>query len=155
MAKFFHVYCMEGKNFLVAAAILATMLLSYGSFFAVESPPPSIVVDSSNPGIQPRTNHLVIDNANINNGGNSWSQPSGYDYRVFITNSTSQFLKVSVSYNSSGKKQNIGTYAVDANSNKTINVTNAAGHVFYLDYSSANGVVSGKVSVQASDAPLN
>ncbi|WP_454191030.1 hypothetical protein [Paenibacillus sp. Marseille-Q7038] len=149
MAKFFRLNRLKGQFFLVAAVILGTMLLSYGSFIATESPPSSIVVDSSNPRIQPGTNYLVIDNANLNNAGNSWFQPSGYDYGVFITNSSSQSLTVSVSYDLSGKKHNIGRYSVDANSNKTIHVTNAAEHVFYLDYSSANGVVSGKVSVQA------
>lgn len=143
------------KNFLVAAALVATMSLASGSVSADGSPPTSVAVNSSNSGIQPRTSFEVIDNANLNNGGNSWSQPSGYDYaRVYITNTTSQSLTVHVSYNVSGKKVNIGTYNVSKNGSTTINVTNASGHTFYLDYATANGSVGGKVNVRASDVPL-
>jgi hypothetical protein len=123
---------------------------------AVESPPPSAtIVDSSLPEIIPFTDILAIDNANLNNGGNSWSQQSGYDYaRVYISNTSSQTLNVYLSYDLSGSKQNIGNYTVSANGTLTINVTHASGHVFYVDYNTANGVVSGKISVRSSDVPL-
>ncbi|MFE0556515.1 hypothetical protein ACFW1P_11380 [Paenibacillus sp. NPDC058910] len=144
------------KSFLVCSVVVALMSLSSGSVLAVESPPPSVTtVDSSLPEITPFSDTLVIDNANLNNGGNSWTQPSGYDYaRVFISNSQSQKLNVYISYKLNGKKENIYTGTVSANGTSTINVTNGSGHVFYVDYNTADGTVSGKISVRASDVPL-
>lgn len=144
------------KSFLVLSVVVALMSLSSVSVLAVESPPPSVtIVDSSLPEITPFSDELKIDNADLNNNGNSWDQPSGYDYaRVFISNSQSQKLNVYISYKLNGKKQNIYTGTVSANGTSTINVTNASGHVFYVDYNTADGTVSGKISVRASDVPL-
>ncbi|QGG58216.1 MULTISPECIES: hypothetical protein [Paenibacillus] len=141
------------KSFFVAAVVVAAMSLSSASAIAETAPPSSTIVDSSNPVKQPRTSFLTIDNANLNNGGNSWFQPSGYDYaRVYVTNTTSSSLTVYVSYDSD--KTNIGTHTVSANSSLTINVSHASGHVFYLDYATSSGTAGGKLSVRASDVPL-
>jgi len=143
------------RSFFVFAVVVALMSLSSVSAFADSPPPSATVVDSTLPEIIPFTDFLVIDNANLNNGGNSWSQSSGYDYaRVFISNSQSQTLNVYISYDLNGSKKNIYTGTVSAKSNVTINVTNASGHVFYVDYNTADGTVSGKISVRASDVPL-
>ncbi|MEC0170856.1 hypothetical protein [Paenibacillus graminis] len=145
------------KSFLIAAAIVATMSLSSASVFATESPVPSASVVSSNPGgMHPMSDYLAVDNAKLNNGGNSWSHKSGFNYgRIYITNASSQTLTVYLSYrSSSGDKINIGTWHVSGNDTLTLNTTNAGGQTFYLDYNTPNGTVSGNVNVRASDVPL-
>jgi hypothetical protein len=143
------------RSFFIFAVVVALMSLSSVSAVADSPPPSATVVDSSLPEIIPFTDFLVIDNANLNNGGNSWSQPSGYDYaRLYISNSQSPTLNVYLSYDLNGSKQNIYTGTVSANGTLTINVTHASGHVFYVDYNTADGTVSGKISVRASDVPL-
>lgn len=143
------------KSFLILAVVVALMSLSSVSVFADSPPPSATVVDESLPEIIPFTDFLALDNANLNNGGNSWSQASGYDYaRVYISNSQSQTLNVYLSYDDSGTKHNIYTGTVNGSSSLTINVTHASGHVFYVDYNTADGTVSGKISVRVSDVPL-
>jgi beta-lactamase regulating signal transducer with metallopeptidase domain len=153
----YYMWSDKEKQFeLMPGAAISANKIDKQPALAAESPPPSAtIVDSSLPEIIPFTDILAIDNANLNNGGNSWSQQSGYDYaRVYISNTSSQTLNVYLSYDLSGSKQNIGNYTVSANGTLTINVTHASGHVFYVDYNTANGVVSGKISVRSSDVPL-
>ncbi|WP_217596470.1 hypothetical protein [Cohnella sp. GbtcB17] len=129
------------RSFFIFAVVIALISLSSVS----------AVADS------PYTDISTIDNADLNNGsgGSSWSQPSGYDYaQVYISNSQSQTLNVYLSYDLNGSKQQIYSGTVGANSTLTINVTHASGHVFYVDYNTANGNVSGKISVRASDETL-
>ncbi|WP_212959501.1 hypothetical protein [Cohnella xylanilytica] len=141
------------RSFFVFAVVVAFMPLSSVSTLADSSPPSAAVIDSSPPESIPFTDILTIDNPNLNNGGNSWSQPSAYDYaRVYISNSRSQTLNVYLSYNLNGSKQNIYTGTVSANGTLTINVTHASGHGFYVDYNTADGTVSGKINVEASGA---
>ncbi|MDI4649225.1 hypothetical protein [Cohnella hashimotonis] len=127
------------RSFFIFAVVVALMSLSSVS----------AVADS------PYTDILTINNANLNNGGSSWSQQSGYDYaQVYISNSQSQTLNVYLSYDLNGSKQQIYNGTVSANRSLTINVTHASGHVFYVNYNTANGTVSGKINVRASDGPL-
>ncbi|WP_249899554.1 hypothetical protein [Paenibacillus sp. PK3_47] len=145
------------KSFLVATAIVATMSLSSGSVFAAEPPVPTASVVSTNPGgITPMTDYVAIENASLNNGGNSWTHQAGFNYgRIYVTNTSSQTLTMYLSYrSSSGSKINIGTWTVSGNGTKTITTTNAGGQTFYLDYNTPNGTVSGTVNVRASDVPF-
>lgn len=145
------------KSFLIATAIVATMSLSSSSVFATESPVPSASTASSNPGgIHPMSDYLAVNNANLDNGGNSWTHLSGFNYgRIYLTNTSSQTLTVYLSYkSSSGSKINIGTWNVSGNDTLTVNTTNAGGQTFFLDYNTPNGTVSGKVNVRASDVAL-
>ncbi|MBD7970297.1 hypothetical protein [Paenibacillus gallinarum] len=154
------------KSSLITAAIVATMSLSSSSVFAADivvpttSVPessnsvvaPPTIVDSSNSNVLPRTSYLVIDNANLNAGGNSWNQPSGFNHaRLYVSNTSSKSLTITVSYKSGSGKVKLESYLISAKSSETVTIADASGHTFYVDYSTSDGTVSGKINVRVSD----
>lgn len=97
-----------------------------------------------------RNNYLVIDNENIYTSGKYWDQPSGYaSYRIFVSNTKNETMKVTVSYGSLSYDFN-----VSANGTNTITVNNAQAVRHYVSFSTNSGAVSGTISVRVSNTPL-
>lgn len=102
-----------------------------------------------------RVDHLAL-NAAISHNGNTWLQPGGYQYfRLNITNTSTEDLKVYLEDN--GINGYVGI--VPTNTSKTF-VSNrlvslpANGKRFNLGYSSPTGKISGIARVRVSTVPL-
>lgn len=107
----------------------------------------------------PSYDHLAIDNECIGTSGRYWDQFENYNaYRVYVNNTGSEELKVTISYgnNKSHNKSHNKSYVfyVKANSGHTVTVNNAVSGSHEMDFITSSGLVSGTVSVRISDSDL-
>lgn len=131
--KFFSVFC--------AVCIILSLAVPA---FATETP----LVDDGTRLPTPRASQVVVEQS-INSTGASWTQPFGNkSYKVWISNTTNQTMTIT---HRSGLRND--TYQVAPNTNKVILVVNDAipFAAHYLDFSTTNGVLSGRVTVRVSD----
>ncbi len=83
---------------------------------------------------------------------NSWYQSKRYTaYRVWVDNTTTQRMTVTVTSNSASDRH---TFYVPANSNKTYTVNNAVSGTHTITFATASGTLSGTVRVRVSEEPL-
>ncbi len=93
--------------------------------------------DETPGGIQPRANYVIL-NDTLDEGGNRWDQPNGYNaYRVWIENDGNETLYVTISY---GQYEH--EYTVSANGTKSFTVNNAHDVRHYIDYTTKSGALS-------------
>lgn len=131
--KFLSIFCVICMMFSLATPALAA-----------ETP----LIDDGTRLPTPRASQVVVEQS-INSTGASWTQPFGNNsYKIWVENTTSQTMTIT---HKSGIKND--TYTVAANTNKVILVVNDAlpFAAHYLDFSTPNGILSGRVTVRVSD----
>ena len=82
----------------------------------------------------------------------NWSQNSGYgSYRVWVDNTTSQRMTVTITSRSASDQH---TFYVPANSSKTYTVNDAVSGNHTITFATVSGDLSGTVRVRVSEEPL-
>lgn len=128
-------------------AVCALSTLSVAG--AVETAKPAAAVPDM--GVVPMASHIGLDTS-ITKKSVTWTQTSGYDsYRVWVDNTTSQRMTVTITSKSNADKH---TFYVPANSNKTYTVNDAVSGTHTITFATASGDLSGTVRVRVSEEPL-
>ena len=107
-----------------------------------------VLVDDGTRLPTPRASQVVVE-ASISSLGASWVQPFGNNsYKIWVDNTTDQVMTVT---HVSGLRND--TYEVEPNSKRVVAVVNNAIPFaeHRLDFSTPNGVLSGRVTVRVSD----
>lgn len=98
-----------------------------------------------------RHNYLIIDREVISTSGRQWTQPRNYPYfRASITNTQNQTLNVTFTTSSGSTFRE----TVPANSTRNFVGSNVPNGRTRVDFSTANGNVTGIISVRVSSLPL-
>lgn len=131
----------------LAACALSTLCVAG----AVETAAPAAAAEVPTMGVVPMASHIGLDTS-ITKKSVSWTQTSGYEsYRVWVDNTTSQRMTVTITSKSNADKH---TFYVPANSNKSYTVNNAVSGTHTITFATASGDLSGTVRVRVSDTTL-
>lgn len=136
---------------MVCTVLAVCSLSTFCVAAAVESAPSTAAAEAPVMGIVPMASHIGLDTS-ITRKNVSWTQTSGYDsYRVWVDNTTSQRMTVTITSKSNADKH---TFYVPANSNKSYTVNDAVSGTHTITFATASGDLSGTVRVRVSDTTL-